>query len=57
MSKTLTFSLHSASSYSVIIVSGDLSTFTYSYFFCAENSELMKEDLKRQPSMIERLYG
>ena len=25
--------------------------------FFAENSELMKEELKRQPSMIERLYG
>lgn len=33
--------------------------FVYLYLFIryAENSELMKEELKRQPSMIERLYG
>ena len=34
----------------------DLYPFMYVNFF-PENSELMKEELKRQPSMIERLYG
>ena len=29
----------------------------YLFIHFTENSELMKEELKRQPSMIERLYG
>ena len=29
----------------------------YPFCGCAENSEVMKEELKRQPSIIERMYG
>jgi len=57
MRRTCHFFLHTASSYLVSVQNMVFETGCICVCMFTENAEMMKEDFKQQPCMVDRLYG